>query len=286
LSCFGFISSQLPYRLSTPSPLSTLLHPYRSRTRQLHSPRTPTAQHVRPPATNGPTRRRSLRSVQACSFGYALSPPTTPRVCILTMRSQANPPSERCAITYPHDPRINTSNTWQSSLVLRFVKDQFDDYRESTIGAAFLTQTIALDDTTTVKFEIWDTAGQERYKSLAPMYYRNANCAVVVYDITQAVRSTPNFHLRPFTNTVHTGIPRQGKGLGQGAATSSQREHHHCPCRKQARSCHRGTRQARRLHRRCRTIRPRSRSALLRDLSKDGRERQGTLHRHRKEAPH
>jgi len=59
--------------------------------------------------------------------------------------------------------------------------------RESTIGAAFLTQTISLDDNTTVKFEIWDTAGQERYKSLAPMYYRNANCAVVVYDITQAV---------------------------------------------------------------------------------------------------
>lgn len=73
----------------------------------------------------------------------------------------------------------------KSSLVLRFVKDQFDDYRESTIGAAFLTQTVALDPGNTVKFEIWDTAGQERYKSLAPMYYRNANCAVVVYDVTQ-----------------------------------------------------------------------------------------------------
>lgn len=66
-------------------------------------------------------------------------------------------------------------------------QDQFDSYRESTIGAAFLTQTISLDENTTVKFEIWDTAGQERYKSLAPMYYRNANCAVVVYDITQSV---------------------------------------------------------------------------------------------------
>jgi len=80
---------------------------------------------------------------------------------------------------------LGESAVGKSSLVMRFVKDHFDEYRESTIGAAFLAQTISLDDNTTVKFEIWDTAGQERYKSLAPMYYRNANCAVVVYDITQ-----------------------------------------------------------------------------------------------------
>lgn len=49
----------------------------------------------------------------------------------------------------------------KSSLVLRFVKGQFHEYQESTIGAAFLTQTLCVDDTT-VKFEIWDTAGQER----------------------------------------------------------------------------------------------------------------------------
>ena len=53
--------------------------------------------------------------------------------------------------------------------------------------AAFLTQTVCLDDTT-VKFEIWDTAGQERYHSLAPMYYRGAQAAIVVYDITNQVR--------------------------------------------------------------------------------------------------
>lgn len=56
---------------------------------------------------------------------------------------------------------LGESAVGKSSLVLRFVKGQFHEYQESTIGAAFLTQTICLDDTT-VKFEIWDTAGQER----------------------------------------------------------------------------------------------------------------------------
>jgi len=72
----------------------------------------------------------------------------------------------------------------KSCLVVRFVRDEFFEFQEPTIGAAFLTQTVALDDTTSVKFEIWDTAGQERYRSLAPMYYRGAAAAIVVYDIT------------------------------------------------------------------------------------------------------
>ncbi|POY71292.1 putative Small monomeric GTPase [Rhodotorula taiwanensis] len=37
-----------------------------------------------------------------------------------------------------------------------------------------------------IKFEIWDTAGQERFRSLSPMYYRNAQAAVVVFDVTKA----------------------------------------------------------------------------------------------------
>ncbi|XP_030239625.1 ras-related protein Rab-44 isoform X4 [Drosophila navojoa] len=77
---------------------------------------------------------------------------------------------------------LGESAVGKSSLVLRFVKGQFHEYQESTIGAAFLTQTICIEDTV-VKFEIWDTAGQERYHSLAPMYYRGAQAAIVVYDI-------------------------------------------------------------------------------------------------------
>ncbi|CAO2607295.1 Ras-related protein Rab-5A [Lemmus lemmus] len=64
---------------------------------------------------------------------------------------------------------LGESAVGKSSLVLRFVKEIF------SFSAAFLTQTVCLDDTT-VKFEIWDTA--------APMYYRGAQAAIVVYDIT------------------------------------------------------------------------------------------------------
>lgn len=104
--------------------------------------------------------------------------------------STANTPTvvARVALCQGESSRPRPAATWLDTGHADAQQDQFDDYRESTIGAAFLTQTIALDENTTVKFEIWDTAGQERYKSLAPMYYRNANCAVVVYDITQAVR--------------------------------------------------------------------------------------------------
>lgn len=90
----------------------------------------------------------------------------------------------------------------QSSLVLRFVNNDFQENKEPTIGgmscrsfrlhehvlihdtAAFLTQKCNLP-TRTIKFEIWDTAGQERFASLAPMYYRNAQAALVVYDLTK-----------------------------------------------------------------------------------------------------
>jgi len=73
----------------------------------------------------------------------------------------------------------------KSSLVLRFVSNEFQANKEPTIGAAFLTQKCRLEDRV-LRYEIWDTAGQERFHSLAPMYYRNAQAAVVVYDVTKA----------------------------------------------------------------------------------------------------
>lgn len=71
----------------------------------------------------------------------------------------------------------------KSSIILNFVKGEFNPREESTIGASFLTKTI-FQNRCAVKYEIWDTAGQERYYSLIPMYYRGAQVALIVYDIT------------------------------------------------------------------------------------------------------
>lgn len=72
----------------------------------------------------------------------------------------------------------------KSSIMLRFVTNNFKPYSESTIGASFMSKMITVDSRQ-IKFQIWDTAGQEKYHSLAPMYYRSAGAAIIVYDITQ-----------------------------------------------------------------------------------------------------
>ena len=71
----------------------------------------------------------------------------------------------------------------KSSIIRRTMKGIFDCYSESTIGAAFASYSKTYFDRI-VRFEIWDTAGQERYRSITPLYYRNATSVFLVYDIT------------------------------------------------------------------------------------------------------
>ena len=86
---------------------------------------------------------------------------------------------------------LGESAVGKSSLVSRFVKGHFKEFEEPTNSAALgyphgVTQTVDLGDTT-FKFEILDTASQgERFHSQAAIYYRRAQAAIVVYDITKA----------------------------------------------------------------------------------------------------
>lgn len=78
---------------------------------------------------------------------------------------------------------LGESNVGKTSILLRFINDTFTSDVKTTVGATFLTKTMYVKKQT-VELCIWDTAGQEVYRSLTPMYYRNANAAFLVYDIT------------------------------------------------------------------------------------------------------
>ena len=69
----------------------------------------------------------------------------------------------------------------KSSLIKMYCNKEFNEYTESTIGAAYFSKYVQDKD---IKLECWDTAGQERYSSLSLLYYRNSGAAIIIYDIT------------------------------------------------------------------------------------------------------
>jgi small GTP-binding protein len=85
-----------------------------------------------------------------------------------------------------HDAKIvilGASGVGKTCLGLRFVKDQFVAYTASTIGASFLVKEVSVGNSK-ITLQIWDTAGQERFRSMAPLYYRGAVAAILVFSIT------------------------------------------------------------------------------------------------------
>ncbi|XP_012142635.1 ras-related protein RabJ isoform X2 [Megachile rotundata] len=69
-------------------------------------------------------------------------------------------------------------------MIIRYVGKAFNEHVDPTIGASFFTCKLNVENVK-IMLQVWDTAGQERFRSMAPMYYRNANAAMLVFDLTQ-----------------------------------------------------------------------------------------------------
>ncbi|KAK4047258.1 hypothetical protein OIV83_005562 [Microbotryomycetes sp. JL201] len=78
---------------------------------------------------------------------------------------------------------LGSQGVGKTSIVHRYTSGHFSYSLSSTIGASFLTKKLVVDGCK-VRLQIWDTAGQERFRSMAPLYYRGALAAILVYDIT------------------------------------------------------------------------------------------------------
>jgi small GTP-binding protein len=71
----------------------------------------------------------------------------------------------------------------KTSIMNRMQFDQFDEEYQPTVGAGYVSCRRRHEDQD-VELQIWDTAGMERYRSLGPIYYRDAVAAIIVYDQT------------------------------------------------------------------------------------------------------
>ncbi len=79
---------------------------------------------------------------------------------------------------------IGDMGVGKSSLVHRYVNDQFSPSTIHTIGLAYCQKnTVDRESGKTVDLRIWDTAGQEAYRSLVTFYIRRAQAAIICYDL-------------------------------------------------------------------------------------------------------
>ena len=79
---------------------------------------------------------------------------------------------------------IGDSYVGKSNILLKYLKNQFNENSKTTIGVEFGTKNIIINNKR-IKIQIWDTAGQERYRSITSAYYKGAKGALIVYDITR-----------------------------------------------------------------------------------------------------
>jgi Rab family protein len=101
---------------------------------------------------------------------------------------------------------LGDSGVGKSTIVTRYVSGNVITDLHPTVGAACIDKEISIEGRNVI-LRIWDTAGQEIYRSLAPMYYRNAPIAIIVYDIThEASFEAVSYWLRELQANVEKSV--------------------------------------------------------------------------------
>ena len=79
---------------------------------------------------------------------------------------------------------IGESSVGKSCIMQRYCDDIYEenDYM-STIGVDFKMKPL-VSNGKKIRVHIWDTAGQERFRSIINIFYRDVNCVMLVFDLT------------------------------------------------------------------------------------------------------
>ena len=92
--------------------------------------------------------------------------------------SQINPEIPKYKLIFLGDQSVG-----KSCIMNRFMNDTFTEEYQATIGLDFQSKNVQIDNQD-IHLLLYDTAGQEKFRSLIPMYTRDANIILLVYDIT------------------------------------------------------------------------------------------------------
>ena len=105
----------------------------------------------------------------------------------------------------PENPKyklifLGDQSVGKSCILNRFLNDTFIEDYQATIGLDFQSKNVQIDNQD-IHLLLYDTAGQEKFRSLIPMYTRDANIILLVYDISNRDSFTNLTHwLKDVTN--------------------------------------------------------------------------------------
>ena len=105
----------------------------------------------------------------------------------------------------PENPKyklifLGDQSVGKSCILNRFLNDTFIEDYQATIGLDFQSKNVQIDNQD-IHLLLYDTAGQEKFRSLIPMYTRDANIILLVYDISNRDSFTNLTHwLKDLTN--------------------------------------------------------------------------------------
>ena len=78
---------------------------------------------------------------------------------------------------------VGDSGVGKTCMLIRFVRDIFDEESQPTLGVEFLTKIVQTEQHR-IQLQLWDTAGQELFRSVTRGYYRGSAGALLVFDLT------------------------------------------------------------------------------------------------------
>lgn len=79
---------------------------------------------------------------------------------------------------------VGNSGVGKTCIIRRFIQGDFDQFQSITIGSEHFSKILDVDGQR-ISVNVWDTSGQEIYAKINNIFFKGAEIAILVYDITR-----------------------------------------------------------------------------------------------------